>query len=134
MALLVDDTFYTVTFLPPDDAAWAAAGTPTAPGGSLLAEAIYKAVPTQIQIYVISAAAGLFAFYGGQANGFDDTLLAAAATTLTDFTFTDMDGNDQRWAKYVSGGNDYVLVYDSVAGVLRQFEDPAIADLKTFLP
>lgn len=134
MALLTTGNFYSVIFLPTTDAAWAALD-PNFPFGlsGELAEAVYKAAPTTVQIYVIDSGQGQIAYNGGQAVGFDDTLVDTSLA-LTQFTFTDMASVNTIYAKYALGGLDFVMIYDSVAGILRRYEDPAIANFKAFLP
>lgn len=131
MPLLVTGNFYTVTFLPPDDAAWAAAGNPTAPALSSLAVAINKAAPDPVAVYIIDASSGLFVFVGGQAFAFDDSLINGAATAGTTHTLTATDSTTTIWATSASG---VLYQYDQTAGVLRQYSVPSATAFKAFLP
>lgn len=132
MALLVTGNFYTVTFLVTTDAAWAALA-PTMPEGinGELAEAIYKAAPTPIDIYVTDAGTGTFAYPGGTAYNFDDTLLDGAAAAGTTFTLDAEDSSSTVWAVNAGGGLFY---YDAAAGLLRSYATLEATAFKTFLP
>ena len=114
MALLVTGNWYEVTWLQTNNAAWAALSPP--PGiPSAMADMFING--TTMVIYVTDAPTGSFVFYGGEASGFDDTLLASNAV-LTSFTWTTTDSVS---TQYVTDSASDVWVYDSASATLRQY-------------
>ena len=131
MPLLASENFYTVTFLPTTNAAWAALA-PSLPSGitGALAEAIYKAVPTAITIYVTYDAAGNFAFEGGAAYGFDDSLVVGTPTPLATYTLTAADSTTTIWG---DDGSGTLLLSDQVTGTLPTSSGAAVGGLQSFI-
>lgn len=132
MALLTTGNFYTATFLPTTNAAWAALA-PSIPFGITgeLAEAIYKATPTAITFYVIDASSGNIAFVGGQAYGLDDTLVSGAApVALTKYTLTADDATTTIWG---DDGSGVLLMFDQVTGTLRTNSGAAVGGFQAFI-
>lgn len=133
MALLVTGNFYTATFYPTTNAAWAALA-PNYPGGinGNLAAAIYVAAPTAVTFYVIDASSGLFAFVGGQAFNFDDTLInpPGSAALLTSYEMTADDSTVTVWA---DDGAGTLVQYDSQAGVLRTISGAELTGFQAFI-
>lgn len=133
MALLTTGNFYTLTFYATTNAAWAALA-PNYPSGISgdLAAAIYVAAPTALTIYVIDAAVGNFAYVGGQAYDFDDTLInpPGSATLLTKYTMTADDGSTTIWADDGAGN---LVYFDQSAGILRTNSGAALGGFKVFV-
>lgn len=133
MALLVTGEFYTATFYATTNAVWAALA-PNMPSGinGVLAEAIYQAVPTAVTFYVVDAASGTIAYLGGQAYGFDDTLInpPGSATNLTKHVLSADDLTTTTWADDGAGG---LLRYDENAGILRISTGAAVGGFQVFI-
>lgn len=131
MALLVTGNWYEITWTPTSGAAWAVLpSAPAIPAG--LIQAIVDAVP--IVIYVTSSVTGSFAFLGGTATGFDDTLISAQVGPLTANTWTTDDATNFVYAIDSSG---IVWYYDEANQTLRSFPAAGAtgsAAMKAFLP
>lgn len=127
MAFLTTGNFYEVDFHPSTDASWAALGSfPNVPAS------IMQAVVTGATrvVYVIDSALGQFAFEGGSAIGFDDSVLSATSAALTDLVTTADDG--YTWTNALDSGGDW-WIYDVNAGVLRKFDVAEKNALQAFL-
>lgn len=131
MALLTTGNFYNATFLATTNAAWAALApaTPFGITGSL-ADAIYKATPTAILIYVINGPSGNFAFAGGQAFNFADSIVSGTPSPLTKYTLTADDSSTLIWA---DNGSGTLVYYDQTTGTLRTFSGAAVGGFQTFI-
>lgn len=127
MALLADDTFYTVTFVGPGSSVWTSF-TPTPSFPAPVAKAIFNGTPTVI--YVATASVGQFLMPQAQVFGFDDVMIASS-TELTGHTLAALNGTFTRWCKDAS---DNVYMYDSNAGFLQQYTYTNVLDFRAFLP
>lgn len=128
MALQTTGEWYEITWAPTSGAAWAALATPPAiPSGVI--QAVVDVVP--LLIYVTDSATGSFVFYGGTANGWDDTLISVNSGALTKNTWTDDDGNNYQYAIDSSG---VVWYYDEPNQTLRSFPLAESTAMKAFLP
>lgn len=126
MALLTDGAAALVTFASPVSSAWKALSP--IPGTGLngaLTDAVSNG--TSLAIYVVSASAGMFAYPGGLATGYDDTIVSVATggTTLA----VDTGGVDVTYVKVGTA----VWVYGS-SGVLELVDASDATALKAFLP
>lgn len=128
MALLTDNTFHTVTFLVPTDAAWRALSpVPGVPEG--IAADVYAGDP--IVIFVIDAANGVFAFQGGQGFGYDDTLIDSSVA-MTNFTLTSTTAQSTIWGK--TGGGSPVYYLEPSTQLVQQVSSVNAAAFKAWLP
>lgn len=127
MALLTTGTFARVTFASPVSAAWQALSPiPGFRTGSELADAVSNG--SNLDIYVIDAASGTFAYLGGVETGYDDTVVTvASAGTTTSVTPTG--GSTTVWCKIAS--NIYTV---GSASVLEEIGAGDASALKAFLP
>lgn len=130
MALLTTGNFYTATFLPTTNAAYAALGTQPYITSQTLAAAIYKAVPSPVMFYVIDSASGNIACVDGQAFGMDDTILDGAAVALTGFVLDSVSGAQNFFG---GDGTGVMVQYDQVAGLLRTYAGGEVTAFKAFV-
>lgn len=128
MALLTSGNFYTVTFLPTSDPAWAAMSPPPGIPAGL---STYVVNGTSCPIYIVDGGTGTFAFPGGLASGFDDSLLDSASAAYTLGTLPTTEGPMTTYG--LSGAGD-VVSYDGTTGVLYTYDPGDIATFKAFLP
>lgn len=127
MAFLTTDEFYEVVIHNTNDASWGALVTvPTIP--SYLADAMINA--TTIVVYVIDSATGTFAFEGGQATGWDDSVLSSASAALSKLTTTADDG--WNFLSTISGVGAW-KIYDPQVGYIRGFSSVERGALKAFI-
>ena len=126
MALLTDGAAASLIFAPPPSAPWKAlAPLPGWPTGSALGDAV--ANTTSLPVLVTYAAAGNFAYPGGQATGYDDTLVPSSP--LTTVTTTSNGSTSIAWVK------DGADVYICGANLVLELMDPTeMTALKAFLP
>ena len=127
MALLTDGAAANVLFASPVSAAWKSLSPiPGFNTGSALADAVSNG--TALVIYVINAASGTFAFDGGQAFGFDDTIITVSGMLTTVTTVGGL-GTSTTWIK---DGTD---IYTYTANAVLELQDPGdMTALKAFLP
>lgn len=130
MAFLTDNRWFQVTFRQTNDAAWGALSSfPSIP--SALLAMIVAGDP--VLVYVTNAASGDFAFYGGMAYGFDDSVLTAIPAAETDLVTTADSGATITSVIITVGVLAFWYTFDQVNGVI--FYDNAEASaLKAFLP
>lgn len=128
MALLTTGDWYFVTWLQTNDAAWAALAPPPGIPGAM-ADAFVNG--TTMMIYVNSSVTGTFTFEGGQATGFDDTLINTQAGPLTKNTWTTDDAVDYIYGIDTGG---LVWIYDSASGTVRRFSAIESTAMKAFIP
>lgn len=127
MALLTDGAAARVLFASPVSAAWKALSPiPGFNTGSALADAVSNG--TALVIYVINAASGTFAFDGGQAFGYDDTIITVSGS-LTPLVTT---GDDGTVITYVKDGTD-IWTYTATQ-VLEAQDAGDMTALKAYLP
>lgn len=127
MALGTTGTAYIATFLSPTSANWKALAPIPGYNTGALADAVSNGWP--LVIYVIDAASGTFAFPGGQATGFDDTI-TSLGSPLSGLSVTSSVGGTTRWLKTGSGT---VYTYSDAMGVLQTYDAGELAALKAFL-
>lgn len=127
MALLTTGEWYEITWVQTSGAAWAALTPPPGIPGAMATDFVNSAT---MVIYVTDSASGSFTFSGGQATGWDDTLINSQVGPLTKNTWsagtTDYD--------YAVDSTGAVWYYDSAAGTLRTFSGPESTAMKAFLP
>lgn len=128
MALLTTGDFYNVTFRATTHASWSAMSpVPAIPSGLI----DHIAGTTSVDLYVIDHTTGQFAFAGGTAYGYDDTMVSSASAAFTNLVFTSDQGLTLVFGKDGSGD---VYVYDPVAGRVHTYDPGDVAALKAFLP
>lgn len=123
MALLTTGDFKRVIFSSPTSVAWKALSPIPGSGfgGNALADAVSNS--TAIDIYVIESSTGQFAYQGGTAYFYDDTITTVSATGSTLSVGSDL------WCKVGST----VYVYGST-GTLTLVSAGDATALKAFLP
>jgi hypothetical protein len=127
MALLTTGNWYEVTWLQTNNAAWAAMSPPPGiPPG--MADAFVNG--TAMVIYVTDSGSGSFVYAGGDAIGFDDTLLATDLA-LTAATWTTTAAVD---FEYCTDSSNNVWYYNSASGTLQAFGVASTAAFKAYLP
>jgi hypothetical protein len=128
MALLTTGEFYETDFLPSTDAAWGALGSmPDIP--STVMDAIVNG--TSLTIYVIDSATGQFAFQGGNAIGFDTSVLDNTSAAYSKITYTPTSGPAAVFAEDPGG---VVWVYFAATDLLWQYAGADTTAFKAFLP
>ena len=128
MAFLTTGEFYTVDFFPSSDASWAALGSmPDIP--SAVMDAIVNG--STLLVYVIDSGTGNFAFVGGSALGFDDSVLDTVSGALTKITFNPTGFSTMIWAG--DGTNSPVVMYNSATGVLYDCDPAEVAAFKAWI-
>lgn len=127
MAFKTTGEFYSVSFQQTNHASWGALGSvPSIPAA--LAQLIVDG--TTFVVYVIDASTGTFAFPGGSATGFDDSVLAASSAALSKCTTAAVDG----WS-FINAlaGDGSWWVYDPSSDVIHEMPVGEQTELAAFL-
>jgi hypothetical protein len=125
--LLTTGAFARVTFASPTSGAWQAlAPVPGFSTGTTLATAV--STGGQLDIYVIDSGAGQFAYAGGIAYGYDDSIVSPA-TMGTTATVTPTGGSPEVWCKIAS-----TIYRFNPTGLLELMPAGDMTALKVFLP